>query len=264
MATNQAFKRLTREYVDMVKNPVPYIQAKPLESNILEWHYILTGPPDSPYEGGEYHGKLIFPSEYPYKPPAIKMLTPNGRFQIDFRLCLTMSDYHPGLWNPAWSVSTILNGLLSFMLEDKPTTGSINTSEEEKRRLSRNSHYYNINNPVFRKVFPELCVTNVVEPTENNSNDIDNVISLNLNPSSLCAKNNNNKNEKNFNTKDTNMNDDKKVILNNMNDTIASFIKPINDNKWKIIFGLLIFYLIVVKVLTRMEIKVVSNTSTSS
>jgi len=37
MATNQAFKRLTREYVDMVKNPVPFIQAKPLESNILEW-----------------------------------------------------------------------------------------------------------------------------------------------------------------------------------------------------------------------------------
>jgi len=79
MATNQAFKRLTREYVDMVKNPVPFIQAKPLESNILEWHYVLTGPPESPYEGGEYHGKLIFPSEYPYKPPAIKMLTPNGK-----------------------------------------------------------------------------------------------------------------------------------------------------------------------------------------
>ncbi|KAG4096138.1 ubiquitin-conjugating enzyme/RWD-like protein [Neocallimastix lanati (nom. inval.)] len=254
MATNAAFKRLTREYIDIVKNPVPFIKAKPLESNILEWHYILTGPPDSPYEGGEYHGKLIFPSEYPYKPPSIKMLTPNGRFQIDYRLCLTMSDYHPGLWNPQWSVSTILTGLLSFMLEDKPTTGSINTTTEEKIRLSKNSHYYNINNPVFRKVFPELCVTTVVE------NELNNVMSINLNPP-LCKKNGSNINieKKNFNTKDINTNDDKKVILNNMNDTITSFIKPINDNKWKIIFGLLIFYLIVVKVLTRMEIKVVSQ-----
>jgi len=260
MATNQAFKRLTREYVDIVKNPVPFIKAKPLESNILEWHYVLTGPPESPYEGGEYHGKLIFPSEYPYKPPAIKMLTPNGRFQIDYRLCLTMSDYHPGLWNPAWSVSTILTGLLSFMLEDKPTTGSINTTTEEKRRLSKNSHYYNINNPVFRKVFPELCVTQVVEPIEINNNEIDNVISLNLNPPSLCKKNSiNNKNEKNFNTKDKNSNDEKKVILNNMNDTLTTFLKPIRDNKWKIIFGLLIIYLIVLKVLTRMEIKIVSS-----
>jgi len=85
-------------------------------------------------------------------------------------------------------------------------------------------------------------------------------MSINLNPP-LCKKNGSNINieKKNFNTKDINTNDDKKVILNNMNDTITSFIKPINDNKWKIIFGLLIFYLIVVKVLTRMEIKVVSQ-----
>ena len=37
---------------------------------------MITGPKDSPYEDGQYHGKLVFPSEYPYKPPAIMMLTP--------------------------------------------------------------------------------------------------------------------------------------------------------------------------------------------
>lgn len=30
------------------------------------------GPPDSPFAGGEYHGVLLFPSEYPFKPPGIK------------------------------------------------------------------------------------------------------------------------------------------------------------------------------------------------
>ena len=44
-----------------------------------------------------------------------------------------------------------------------------------------------------------------------------------------------------------------------MNDTLTTFLKPIRDNKWKIIFGLLIIYLIVLKVLTRMEIKIVSS-----
>jgi len=48
-----------------------------------------------PYAGGQYHGKLIFPSDYPYKPPAIMMLTPNGRFNTNTRLCLSMSDFHP-------------------------------------------------------------------------------------------------------------------------------------------------------------------------
>lgn len=35
----------------------------PMETNILEWHYVITGTKGSPYEGGHYHGKLKFPPE---------------------------------------------------------------------------------------------------------------------------------------------------------------------------------------------------------
>lgn len=66
--------------------------------------------------GGVYFGRLVFPSEYPNKPPSIYIITPNGRFTVNKRLCFSMSDYHPELWNPLWSVSSILNGLLSFMV----------------------------------------------------------------------------------------------------------------------------------------------------
>ena len=45
----------------------------------------------SPYAGGVYKGKLVFPSEFPFKPPAIYMSTPNGRFKTDMRLCLSIS-----------------------------------------------------------------------------------------------------------------------------------------------------------------------------
>ena len=55
----------------------------------------------------QYHGRIRFPAEYPFKPPAILMHTPNGRFKTDERLCLSMSDYHPETWNPMWSVSTV-------------------------------------------------------------------------------------------------------------------------------------------------------------
>ncbi|PYH28495.1 uncharacterized protein BO87DRAFT_381299 [Aspergillus neoniger CBS 115656] len=37
MATKAAFKRLTREYQNIQKNPPPYIVAHPSESNILEY-----------------------------------------------------------------------------------------------------------------------------------------------------------------------------------------------------------------------------------
>ncbi|EPZ31026.1 hypothetical protein O9G_001500 [Rozella allomycis CSF55] len=37
MATPQAIKRLKKEYAAIMKNPVPFIVAKPSEKNILEW-----------------------------------------------------------------------------------------------------------------------------------------------------------------------------------------------------------------------------------
>jgi ubiquitin-protein ligase len=38
-----------------------------------------------------YHGKVIFPQSYPFKPPAILMLTPSGRFAVNTRLCAPLA-----------------------------------------------------------------------------------------------------------------------------------------------------------------------------
>lgn len=58
-------------YFRLKQDPVPYIHAEFLPSNILEWHYIIEGPKDSPYYGGYYHGSLIFTKDFPFKPPSI-------------------------------------------------------------------------------------------------------------------------------------------------------------------------------------------------
>ncbi|KAF7983658.1 hypothetical protein HWV62_19543 [Athelia sp. TMB] len=85
------------------------------------------------------------------------MLTPSGRFQPDRRICFSMSDFHPGSWNPAWSVATILTGLLSFMLSDEMTTGSVTSSDGHKRAFAQRSHAWNITQPRFKEAFPEHC-----------------------------------------------------------------------------------------------------------
>ena len=139
MASRQATKRLNKEYKSIQANPPPYIIAHPSEDNILEWHYVLTGPQDTPYEGGQYHGLLRFPPQYPFQPPSILMITPSGRFKPNTRICLSMSDYHPDTWNPAWSVLTILTGMLSFFTGEESTTGSINTSVNHRKVLAQKS-----------------------------------------------------------------------------------------------------------------------------
>jgi ubiquitin-conjugating enzyme E2 J2 len=155
MASKAAHKRLTKEYVSMQKQPPPFVWAAPEERNILNWNFLIRGPPDSPFAGGEYHGVLMFPSEYPFKPPGIKMYTPSGRFSPDKKICFSMSDFHPGTWNPAWSVATILTGLLSFMLADEMTTGSVTSSDRDKRLLASRSHEWNRSQKRFTDAFPE-------------------------------------------------------------------------------------------------------------
>nr|ACO14974.1 Ubiquitin-conjugating enzyme E2 J2 [Caligus clemensi] len=154
-----AAARLRQDYIRLKKDPLPYIAAEPLPSNLLEWHYVVTGPENSPYQGGLYHGKLVFPMEFPFKPPSIYMITPNGRFHTQQRLCLSISDFHPDMWNPSWTLGSILNGLLSFMLESSPTTGSIETSTATKRNFAYNSLDFNLSNKTFVKLFPELVET---------------------------------------------------------------------------------------------------------
>ncbi|KAG9229492.1 ubiquitin-conjugating enzyme [Amylocarpus encephaloides] len=143
MASRAANKRLTREYKAISENPPPFIVAHPSETNILEWHYILTGPPDTPYQNGQYWGTLIFPPNYPFAPPAIRMHTPSGRFQPSSRLCLSISDFHPKSFNPAWEVSTILIGLLSFMTSEEMTTGSVGGTEAERKWAALRTRWWN-------------------------------------------------------------------------------------------------------------------------
>jgi hypothetical protein len=50
----------------------------------------------------------------------------------------------------AWSVSTILTGLLSIMLENSPLLGSCESTLYEKKKLAMNSLEFNVKNEVFR------------------------------------------------------------------------------------------------------------------
>ncbi|BFZ60279.1 Ubiquitin-conjugating enzyme E2 6 [Saitoella coloradoensis] len=161
MASKAAYKRLTKEYLNLQQSPPPYISAHPSDRNILEWHFIITGPPSTPYSGGQYHGTLVFPSEYPFKPPAIRMHTPSGRFVINSRICLSISDFHPKSWNPSWTVGTILVGLVSFMTGEEVTTGSMNTTVEQRKAYAAQSRAYNARSQKFMEEFPEETAENL-------------------------------------------------------------------------------------------------------
>lgn len=134
--------------------------VRPSPNNLLDYHFILHSlPSDSPYAGGCFHGKLCFPQAFPNAPPKIVMITPNGRLEEDQPLCVTMSDFMPGSWNPAWSIETILVGLISFMLDDseKHFVGAMWRPKAWRQSLAKKSWSFNANDPEFVELFPDWC-----------------------------------------------------------------------------------------------------------
>lgn len=143
-----AIRRIKREYQTLSKSSTSFPSqyslgfiARPLESNYLHCHFLLFGLVfhDTPYEGGLYHGVLQFPKTYPNSPPSVILRTPSGRFTPSKKICFSMSDYHPELWNPMWAVKSILIGLTSFMNGEELTTGGVRSEGRTKVEFARKS-----------------------------------------------------------------------------------------------------------------------------
>jgi Ubiquitin-conjugating enzyme len=60
-------RRIIKETQRLMQEPVPGISAVPDESNARYFHVIVTGPEDSPFEGGLFKLELFLPEGKHYK-----------------------------------------------------------------------------------------------------------------------------------------------------------------------------------------------------
>lgn len=137
-----AVKRLMKEAAEL-KDATDHYHAQPLEDNLFEWHFTVRGPPDSDFDGGIYHGRIVLPPEYPMKPPSIILLTANGRFEVGKKICLSISGHHPETWQPSWSIRTALLAIIGFMpTKGEGAIGSLDYTPEERKALAKRSQDY--------------------------------------------------------------------------------------------------------------------------
>ncbi|KAG1929555.1 ubiquitin-conjugating enzyme E2 J1-like [Pimephales promelas] len=134
-----AVKRLMKEAAEL-RDPTQHYHAQPLEDNLFEWHFSVRGPPDSDFDGGVYHGRIVLPPEYPMKPPSIILLTANGRFEVGKKICLSISGHHPETWQPSWSIRTALIAIIGFMpTKGEGAIGSLDYTPGERKALAKKS-----------------------------------------------------------------------------------------------------------------------------
>ena len=141
--SNPAIKRIFADVKELQAHASTRYTAAPLEDNLFEWHFTIRGPVGTDFEGGLYHGRILLPSEYPFKPPNIVFLTKNGRFEVGTKICLSISAYHPEHWQPAWGVRTMLEAIISFLpTEGAGAIGALDWSPKERKDLAIESHKY--------------------------------------------------------------------------------------------------------------------------
>lgn len=140
MSKSPSLRRIQADIRELSIDPSDRYHASPLENDMFEWHFTIRGAGSTDFEGGYYHGRILLPAEYPFKPPNIVFLTPSGRFETNTKVCLSFSAYHPELWQPAWGIRLILEALVSFLpTKGDGAIGSLDWTSEERKRLAKKS-----------------------------------------------------------------------------------------------------------------------------
>ena len=107
--------------------------------------------------------KITLPTDYPFKPPDFYMMTPNGRFGVNCKICTTFSSFHPESWTPSYTLTTLLVSFISFFVDSDPAAGAINTTLEQKKQFAKNSVAHNkrhssSNNMKYSDMLPIFCL----------------------------------------------------------------------------------------------------------
>ncbi len=137
-----AMKKIKEEFLDLKKNPIENIGVTVglvNEDNIFEWKCTLRGPRDTPYNGGLFLLRILFPENYPNKQPEVCFITPIYHLNINPRKTETESLGHVCIntlnwWKPEYTMREVLTGIFALFYKGNPDSPyGIDKAEEFRK-----------------------------------------------------------------------------------------------------------------------------------
>ncbi|KAF7259422.1 hypothetical protein EG68_03296 [Paragonimus skrjabini miyazakii] len=127
-----ALKRINKELQDLGRDPPSQCSAGPVSddrkffficltflSPVFTWQATIMGPAESAYEGGVFFLKIVFPTDYPFKPPKISFTTRIYHPNINGNGCICL-DILRSQWSPALTISKVLLSICSLLTDPNP------------------------------------------------------------------------------------------------------------------------------------------------
>tara|TARA_Y100000780_G_C13383989_1_gene301571 strand:- start:19 stop:474 length:456 start_codon:yes stop_codon:yes gene_type:complete len=115
-----AAKRIQKELNELRRDPPTNCSAGPVgdgeEMDIFQWHATIVGPALSPFEGGVFALNVVFPRDYPFKPPNVRFQTRVYHPNVNDSggICL---DILKDAWSPALTISKVLLSICSLLTD---------------------------------------------------------------------------------------------------------------------------------------------------
>jgi ubiquitin-conjugating enzyme E2 D len=112
-------RRITKELQELKNDPPHNCSAGPESEDMYRWEGVIFGPSDTPYAGGIFRLRILFPLDYPFKSPTINFITKIYHPNINSAgvICL---DILKTKWSPALTISKVLLSICSMLSDPNP------------------------------------------------------------------------------------------------------------------------------------------------
>ncbi|KAI9801735.1 MAG: hypothetical protein M1825_003107 [Sarcosagium campestre] len=125
-----ALKAINKMLIRIQRDPPASVSAAPVSDDLFHWEGTILGPSDTPYSGGVFFLSILFPIDFPFKPPKLSFTTKIYHPNIDTNGSISL-DILRDQWSPAlyhiekgWPRSTPPSGSRSSRGRSSVLSGS--------------------------------------------------------------------------------------------------------------------------------------------
>ena len=112
LAITRLNKELQSYQTQTNKNVQLYLKDK---DNVFQWQAKIKGPPDTPYEEGEFLINIKVPNDYPVSAPECKFMTKIFHPNIEFNTGAICFELLKDKWSPQWTLESVCMAILNLL-----------------------------------------------------------------------------------------------------------------------------------------------------